>query len=339
MNTRALWLGLLLAAAGLAQAQPLIQINLPVAYDLYFVGDLDPRGDLSGVGQEITVQVSNLALGTYNLDVELSYGGTWLAQGHVNNILVSESQLGPWSLAQIRADQVPGFNGSGDFNDAFLEQISGNALPSGVYTVAATVTSVLPALPPVSTSSSFIINDPRRVDLQSPWDGAVQSMAEPVFSWSGRASTYLIKVCEFDRERHGSPQEALEGEAMWQATVPGQTSVIYGELGSARPLQTGRQYVWNVEAVLNTTSGRRQFASAIRTFTFSQGGDAPEQGLNNLLGGLSPSQLAGLANLLENYRLNGTILVDGRPVSLAEFEGILQRIASGELNISSIRIE
>jgi hypothetical protein len=91
--------------------------------------------------------------------------------------------------------------------------------------------------------------------------------------------------------------------------------------------------------VLNTTSGRRQFASAIRTFTFSQGGEAPEQQLGNLLGGLTPSQLAGLAGLLENFRLNGTIMVDGRAVSLEEFQDLLARIASGELNISSIRIE
>lgn len=339
MNTRAFWLGLLLAGAGLAQAQPLIQLNMPATYDLYYVGDLDPRGDLSGVGNEITVEVSNLTLGTYSLSVELRYGDVWLARGSLEPFVLSESHLGPWSLAQIRGDDLPGFNGDGEFNDAFIEQVSGNALPAGVYTVEATVTPIMPAGSPFTTRSTFIINDPRRIDLQSPWDAAQLFTAEPSFSWSGRAPSYFIKVCEFDPERHGSPQEALEGEAMWQQLLAGQTNVGYGEGGSARPLQAGHRYAWRVDAVLNTTSGRRQFSSAIRTFTYSQGGDVPEQQLNNLLGGLTPSQLAGLADLLENYRLNGTILVDGRPVSLEEFQGILGRLASGELHISSIRIE
>jgi hypothetical protein len=338
MNSRIIALGGLLTFAGLAAATPVVQVHLPVHYDLYYVGDLDPQGALRGVGQEITVEVSNLLLGTYNLQVDLLFGGMVLADGEVENFQVQESHWGPWSLADIRGNRVPGGSGRGSFNDEFLAQISGNALPSGVYTVEATITPVMPAGSSVTTTATFTINDPRQVDLQTPWNDASLFTTEPSFSWSGRANTYHIVVCEFDAERHGSPQDALESTPLWSATLDGRTSVVYGE-GGARPLVPGRRYVWQVEAVLNTTSGRREFASEARTFTVrADGGPNPQQ-LANLLGGLTPSQLAGLADLLGNFQLSGTILVDGRPVSLEEFQQLLGRIASGELNIASIRIE
>jgi len=338
MNTRHLALIGLLGLAGLAAATPVVQVNLPVQYDLYYVGDLDPRGALQGVGQEITVEVSNLTLGTYDLHVDLLFGGTVLADGDVEDFLVSESHWGPWSLSDIRGNRVPGGHGQGSFNDEFLSQISGNVLPAGVYTVAARITPVMPAGSPVETTASFTINDPRQVELQTPWNDAALFTLEPTFSWSGRANAYRIVVCEVDPERHGSPQDALESTPLWTANLQGRTSVVYGE-GGARPLVAGRRYVWQVEAVLSTTSGRRQFASEARTFTVrTDGGQQPQQ-LANLLGGLTPSQLAGLADLLENFELSGTILVDGRPVSLEEFQQLLGRLASGELNIASIRIE
>lgn len=342
MNTRHLALIGLLGLAGLAAATPEVQVNLPVQYDLYYVGDLDPRGALQGVGQEITVEVSNLTLGTYNLHVELLFGGTVLADGDVEGFLVSETHWGPWSLADIRGNRVPGGNGRGSFNDEFLSQISGNVLPAGVYTVEAVIINRTMDSPPVTSTDTdtafFTINDPRQVELQTPWNDAALSTPEPSFSWSGRANAYRIVVCEVDPERHGSPQDALESTPLWTADLLGRTSVVYGE-GGARPLVAGRRYVWQVEAVLSTTSGRRQFASEARTFTVrTDGGQQPQQ-LANLLGGLTPSQLAGLADLLENFELSGTILVDGRPVSLEEFQQLLGRIASGELNIASIRIE
>lgn len=336
MNTRHLALIGLLGFAALAAAQPVVQVHLPLHYDLYYVGDLDPRGALQGVGQEITVEVSNLTLGTYNLNVELRFGGIVLADGEVEDFPVSESHWGPWSLSDIRGSRIPGGHGHGSFNDEFLSQISGNVLPAGVYTVVATITP--PSGVDVETRATFTINDPRQVVLQTPWNDAALFNLEPSFSWSGRADAYRIVVCEFDPERHGSPQDALEGTPQWSALLDGRTSVVYGE-GGARPLVAGRRYVWQVEALLSTTSGQRPFASEARTFTVrTDGGPHPQQ-LANLLGGLTPSQLAGLADLLENFELSGTILVDGRPVSLEEFQQLLGRIASGELNIASIRIE
>jgi hypothetical protein len=127
---------------------------------------------------------------------------------------------------------------------------------------------------------------------------------------------------------------------MWEAELSS-TSVVYGLGGaSARPLVDGRQYVWRVEALLSTTSGPRSFPSTLRVFRVEQGpGGGNQPDLANLLGTLTPGQLAGIAGLLEGYFVNGTILIDGRVVTREELEDLLRRLAAGELNIASIRIE
>ena len=338
---RRLWPVFLLGAALQALATPQVSIQLPVpGYELYYVGDLDPRGDLGGVGTEISVTLVLDQDTDYNLDVDLSFGNEWLVRGALWADNVTAGVYGPWTLEDMRSGNLPGgsnFHASGEFNDDFLGQISGNALPSGSYTVSAHFNQPT-GVPDIH--ASFTINDPRQVNLQTPWEGALIYTDQPTFSWSGRAQHYRLRVCEFNPDFHGSPQEALAGEPMWVADL-GATSVVYGQSGgSARPLQEGRHYVWMVEALLRTTSGEQAFASAIRNFRLHQAeGGQGQPDLISLLGGLTPGQLAGLGNLLEGYHLNGAIMIDGQPVSLEEFQQLLQQLAAGQLNIASIRIE
>jgi len=341
MTTRTSRLGLALLLlpllAGLGRAQT-VHVNLPSTYDLYYVGDLDPRGDMTGLGNEISVDMTGIPSGEWSLSVELRFGDTVVAYGQLERINSPPSTLGPWTLNEIRNNQIGGYTGHGDFNEDFIDEVSGNTLPTGLYVVHAVLSSV-PEGSTFTDQGSFFIQDPPRVGRQAPWDGALSFTDQPTFSWSGRARSYRLRVCEFDPELHGSPQEAMEGEVLWEETTPG-TSLVYGSgLNAARPLRHGHQYAWLVEAVLSTTSGERAFPSAIRTFRVQSGGGGDTPDLANLLAGLTPGQLAGIGALLEGFHLNGTILVDGRAVSVEEFLSLLQRLAAGELNIASIRIE
>jgi len=327
----------LLLVAGSAWALPQLSIQVP-PYDLYYVGDLDPRGTLGGVADEISIHLSNVDPGAYQLVAGLWFGDRWLVRGNITGTVVQGGSF-HWNLGEIREGLDDGsFSSSaGEFNEDFLDQISGNALPSGTYELRLEFT--LPEAGRVSQFFSFF--DPRQVDVQLPFDGARVHSDQPAFSWSGRASRYFIKVCEFNPERHGSPEEAIHGDPMWETEVLGQTSAIYGQTGTARPLVNGASYVWVVEALLSTTSGEQRFAGPVRSFTvgLDQGGEQDDPDMGEVLSFLTPGQLASVAALLEGFELGGTILVDGRPVSPEEFQDLLRRLGTGELNLASIRVE
>ena len=186
-------------------------------------------------------------------------------------------------------------------------------------------------------STSFTVNDQRNLTLQLPWEDAVIGTEQPAFAWSGRAPHYRIRVCEYNTERHSSPQEAIEDMPVWEAMVE-QPSAVYGLEGNQRsPLVNGGDYAWIVYTVLSTTSGEQEFPSEVRVFHYRSGeGNQP---LEDLLGGLTPSQLAGLGDLLQQLSLSGAITVDGQLISPQELQDIVQRLASGELHVAGIRVE
>lgn len=334
----------LLLATGAALAVPTLRLELPRDIDLYYVGDLDPAGTMSEVGENIWLVIDGLTeTGTYSMSLALSYGGEQLASGSLEAVNVTAPPQGTVriSLSAIRSNQVVfgdvSARGRGTYNEDFIDRISGNALPTGVYMVNGSIRMPSGAL--YSEQDMFVLTDPRRVDLLLPLNGLPIFGDQPTFSWTGRARQYAVRVCAFDPELHASPLEAIESDPEWEALVD-RTSVVYGSEGLARPLRPGTVYVWMVEAVLNTSSGERRFPSAVRSFQVREGhGGDDERLLANLLDGLTPSQLAGIATLLEGLSLNGPIVIDGQEASPDELRAFVQRLADGELNVSSIRVE
>lgn len=326
-----------------AVAQPLsIDFNLP-EYDLFYIGDLDPGGELESMSSQITMALIVHSPGTYIIDYQLEFGTNLeLVTGQLRAEGVHAGDYGPWNLTEMRSgsvsDQGITFRGQGEYNQDFLEQISGNTLPSGTYRLSARYSHDGQTYP--GPTVTIQIQDPRRVDLQLPWNGGTVYSEQPNFSWSGRARAYCIRVCRFDPDFHASMQEALQGDPEWSNENLHAPNAVYGQGGStARPLEPGETYVWQVEAILETTSGERRFPSEIRSFRFLAPGGGMQPTLAQLLDGLNPGQLAGLGHLLSQLSLDGPITIDGRQVSPAEFQEFLQDIASGELNIASMRIE
>lgn len=335
----------LLLATGAALAVPTLSIELPRDVDLYYVGDLDPSGTMTEVAEDIFLVLRNFTAadaGDYQMSIQLRYAGETLASGTLTADNVPAPPGGEYrvSLHEIRTDNVrfgdAVARGRGDYNEAFLDRISGNALPTGVYTVTGTIDGPGGH---ADRQDMFTITDPRRVDLLLPPDGLPVFSDQPTFSWTGRARQYAIRVCAFEPELHASPLEAIEAEPEWEALVS-QTSVVYGSTGLARPLRPGGSYVWVVEAVLNTTSGERRFPSAVRTFHVRQGnGGEDDRLLASLLDGLTPSQLSGIARLLEGLTLDGPITIDGRQVGVDELRAFVRQLAEGQYNIADVRLD
>ena len=334
----------LLLTTTLAWALPFASVETP--YDLYYIGDMDPAGTGSlAEGIEVTLGIvdANEHYDRLTIDLQLTYAGQNLASGHFWATNVNGGWSASYSVAEFRngielpaAANVDSYDSSGDYNEDFIENVSGNLLPAGTYTVSVRFGDENGLLgSPVSVS--FTVNDQRNLQLQLPWTDAVIGTEQPAFAWSGRAPQYRVRVCEYNGERHSSPLEAIEEMPVWEAVVE-QPSAVYGLQGQQRsPLVDGGDYAWVVYSVLNTTSGEQEFPSEVRVFHYRSGeGNQP---LEDLLGGLNPSQLAGLGDLMQQLSLNGAITVDGQVVSPQELQELVQRLASGELHVAGIRME
>ncbi len=338
MRTLLIIMAALLALGGTARAQPSASVLSP--YDIYFVGDMDPLG-ISGVARGIDVVLTGFEIGSaWRIDVRLEYNEEWLASGWVEARDIPRTTY-TFSVADFRVgvqmSDNPSDRAGGDFNEDFIGQVSGNVLPSGTYWLVVDFMD-LNDFHTVYQELPIIIQDARSVELQLPWNGSVLADQNPVFTWTGRAPQFRIRVCNFDPTIHGSPLDAIEGVPMWEAEVSAPTAVYGLGGGVALPLVNGASYVWTVWALLETTSGPRAFPGAVWIFSYAQSG-ADQLGVDLLLGDLNASQLAGLGVSLEGLQLDGPIMLDGRPISPEELQQIVRDLGSGALNVASVRFE
>ncbi len=360
-------LGLLLAGTAGAIT---VNLNYPTL-DIFYLGDLDPLAEGSQVDNfTVTFGVGGDEGGDYDVDIAFEYfGAAGTVQILVTDLLIENVQPGThtYSLSDFRSNNANfgGFVHSSDtdFDEDVLEDINftGNSLPSGTYRFTLIHTRgqyingfFTPGGPPViADPAELVISEPLSISLQMPWDGSAIANAFPTFTWSGRARAYNLRVAEFNPLVHGSHLEALESEAMWEVSVGdvygmglAPTTISYGEEGHFRPLVDGRTYVWNVEAVLNTTSGLETRPSPIWSFVYDTDGDQPIFGGNatyeellDFLSGFLGGQADEILALLQGMELAGPITIDGREVDAEELARIFNQIASGELNLASLYFE
>ncbi len=162
----------------------------------------------------------------------------------------------------------------------------------------------------------------------------------PLFTWSSSATQFLITVCEKTSDAM-DPESVMQSRPNYQtdpsAPVTGK-SFGYPAAG-AKPLEPGHTYYWQVTALVQTTSGLKEYPSPIGAFTIlqSQSPDAVRilTAIQRILG---PGYLSAL-NQLTGFQPTGEIRLNGVVITIEDLEATAREFESGVHRTTAARAE
>ncbi len=223
-------------------------------------------------------------------------------------------------------------------------------LPTGTYTFNLSVFDRdRPSVPIDLEQQTLTISNPTTLDLISPGApvGGSECFAQfgllPQFKWDSNADRFLITVCEA-MPTNSSPEDVMQNEPRLQRLVQrgsdffGSPSFLYppGRL----PLEYGKTYYWQVQAMLDVPSGEVRLPSEIWCFQISAIGDpGTEIMLQQLLSLLNSGDFEALfreGGPLHGFRLTGAAAVNGRRMNLSELINFLR---SRSVRVVSTQVE
>jgi hypothetical protein len=290
------------------------------------------------VSRLFNVTISNTSLNTINayLQFQLTRDG--------KPIVVATSQIFPVSPgSQTLTYQDLRRGGTADFDDAAIKTLSDAILQTGRLLSGAYIFTVRifnaqqPGVEQSKDEKELTIFNPTSLDLISP--GAPVGNSEcvqqfgllPQFKWISSADRFLMTVCEV-LPSNASPEDVMQNEPRLQRTLQrgidfmGSPSFIYPSGGL--PLQFGRTYYWQIQAIINSASGEVRLPSEIWCFQISSinnpGGNAMIQQLLSLLGSSELEALFGEGGPLQGYKPTGIAGMNGRRLDLTELLNILR---------------
>jgi len=234
-----------------------------------------------------------------------------------------------------------------ELTDAILQT---GKLPAGNYTFILTVFDARqPNTLQDQESQTLRISSFTSLDLISP--GAPVGNREcveqfgllPQFKWNSNADRFFMTVCEV-LPSNSSPEEVMQNQPRLQQFVQrgsdfvGSPSLIYPSGGL--PLQFGKTYYWQVQAIINSPSGEVRLPSEIWCFQISSinnpGGSASIQQLLNLLGSSDLAALFGEGGPLHGFKPTGVASMNSRRMELAE---LLNLLRNQSIKTLSVQIE
>jgi len=235
-----------------------------------------------------------------------------------------------------------------DLQDLILQS---GLLPSGTYTFLVEVLNQYDQpIPGATFTHPIFVSNPTRVDLVGPgitFGGTLPIIATntPQFFWSTDAigsvlnSRFQIRVVKV--EGAASAEEAMQGFAVWEKFVENQTTEIYPSSVEAIALEAGETYAWQVERLVETSSGTHEIWSDIFWFRLEDPtagiiGAGIEEEVSQMVDQIQ--DLQGVAGELEGYQPTGQVLVDGRPMDLNALRNLLEQVLSGQIQIITIII-
>ncbi|MDZ7359932.1 MAG: hypothetical protein ONB46_04295 [candidate division KSB1 bacterium] len=232
-----------------------------------------------------------------------------------------------------------------ELTDAILQT---GKLPNGTYTFILTAFDARqPGIPQDSQREILTISNPTMLDLISPGaavgggDCVEQFGLLPQFKWNSNAKRFLITVCEV-LPNNSSPEDVMQNEPRLQRLVQrgvdfiGSPSFIYPSGGL--PLQFGKTYYWQVQAIIDSPSGEVRLPSEIWCFQISSinnRGGAIQQ-LLNLLGSSDLEALFGEGGPLQGFKPTGAVTIDGRRIELA---ALLNMLRNQSIKAVSVQVE
>jgi hypothetical protein len=223
-------------------------------------------------------------------------------------------------------------------------------LPTGTYTFnLAIFAEGQPNVPQASQQQTLTISNPTALDLISPGApvGGSECYAQfgllPQFKWDSNADRFLITVCEA-LPTNSSPEEVMQNEPRLQQLVQrgsdffGSPSLLYPSGGL--PLEYGKTYYWQVQAMIDAPSGEVRLPSEIWCFQISAIGDpGVEIMLQQLLSLLNSSDFEALfreGGPLHGFKPTGAAALNGQRMNLTELISLLR---SRSIRVVSTQVE
>jgi hypothetical protein len=193
---------------------------------------------------------------------------------------------------------------------------------------------------------TFTIITPTAISLISPGnpfglEPANLSDPYPYFLWFSNLSEFSFDLYEVD-EMVDDPQEIpLQSDPVFSTVISGATVFSYPT--GAYPLHYNTLYAWQVRAVVSSPiTGEEGFLeSGFFIFKILQEtiGNQSDQSIKNFLEQLNIEELDELLQLFDAGYSFDVMYLNGAEVTVDYLNEILLKLQSGELQISSVRVE
>ncbi len=344
------------------------QPDMQTFYVADFIDLAQESIDTSMMSDLFTVVITNTTVTARNVSLKVTLRIENLAALQLSGNTLAWAQSLPFTLEASEVLQVSnrdlgqeGSRFSIDSGKSGFDETTGEALqdlilqtgllPSGTFVFDVAIHDEFDQpIPGASFSHSIIVSNPSRVDLVGPgteFGGSLLVIATetPQFFWSpdavasGLTSRFRIRVVKV--EGATSAEEAMQGYATWEKIVENQTTEIYPSSVEAIALEAGQTYAWQVERLVETSSGTHELQSDIFWFKLedpSAGvvGAGIEEEVSTMVERIQ--ELQGISSELEGYQPTGMVLVDGKPTDLNALRNLLEQVLSGQIQIATIII-
>ena len=248
--------------------------------------------------------------------------------------------------------------------DAILQSIlSSGKISDGQYTFSVKVISAENGNELVSDEKTIVVQAPVSISLESPGgiladtlDNIIYSTF-PIFQWfaqSGTGFNTFIRVAEFNKQLHSSPEDAIEDQRVlpfdqneYWYSIDNVNSFQYPFSG-AYPLEEGNVYVWQVKKTMPTTAGEQELLSSIFSFKIGVSGQMSDinpvnnsllLALKQAIGDDQFNALFGQGNELQGFVPSGQLEINGVTVDESSVNYLLNQITNQNVVIKSLAIE
>ena len=164
----------------------------------------------------------------------------------------------------------------------------------------------------------------------------------PTLQWVSEACDFLITVCEALPEQT-SAEDVMENEPVYTGSIPDDCTPVHSVVypSTAEELVPGGSYCWQITSLVPTSGGTEERSSEILCFEVQSMTAPPDTTANDIL-----FYLQQIADKLAEYGIElpdfgGQVMleIDGVEMTDQEFQLWLGRIASGEIQITNIKVK
>jgi hypothetical protein len=215
------------------------------------------------------------------------------------------------------------------------------------------------------------ITNPQTLDLLAPGLNAEEGGSTivtrfPLFRWESSMNKFRFVIAEKipGLHEHDSPEEIINDRIRFETTLLVNSKILdnpementegvvlpshsFQYPATAWPLESGKTYYWRLEGLVATSGTPMNMPSPVWAFTIQNDlsntwTDRERELIIDMLSTLSMDafqNLFGPGGLLQNYKPTGTVLLNGRPVSIQELRDLLTKLENGTIPVIGISVD